>query len=188
MMSAAAEKIQDDLKNFYDDTFTDENISKIKEIHQASKWIKITKNRDEFMSNLANKMVSTLFEKSSIPFVNLVIDKIRINTSNNEPGIKFNLSFNTDPLKPYIKFVKCENEIPTETIFKTIFQIDSCGVITDAQIELRENARVLKTGKLNLHVKFSIIDFDFAPLSSKKQIVLYEKDFPVDLTSKELIL
>ena len=68
MASKIEHNIQEKLQDFFKQTITNENISKIKQIHEASKWIKITKDRDEFLSNIANNLVSKLIEKSFSKF------------------------------------------------------------------------------------------------------------------------
>ena len=186
MASKIEHNIQEKLQDFFKQTITNENISKIKQIHEASKWIKITKDRDEFLSNIANNLVSKLIEKSSIPFVDLIVGEIRVNTSNKDPSIKFNASFTIRSLKPYIKLVKCEDGIPTETLLKTVFQIDSDGTMTDIQIQFKEKTKVITSGKLNLEITLSMIAFNAIGLSSNKQITLRKQKYSIDLSSCEL--
>lgn len=185
MSSQIEQKITDKLQEFLNQIMTSENVTQIEDVQEASGWYKSTKDKDEFLSNVANTVITRLMENVSIPYVNLVIDKIQIVTSGKKSNVKFNASFEIDSLKPYIELVQVVNG-KSQSIVKTVFQLYSKGSLIDAQILFKENSRTIHLEELTLHFEISIIQIGVLGSKYDKPRILGEKDYTLNLSSHDL--
>lgn len=186
MSSKIEQAIIDKLQEFLNQIMTSENVTQIEDVRHASKWYKSTKDKDEFLSNVANTVITRLMEHVSIPYVNLVIDEIRIVTSGKKSNVKFNASFEIDSLKPYIELVQVVNGVPTKTLVKTVFQLYSKGSLIDAHIQFKNNSKIINFNELNLHFEISIIQIGVLGFKYDKPRILGEKDYTLNLSSHDL--
>jgi hypothetical protein len=176
------QKVLDDIREFFNQTFTSEKIKAIEDVQHASKWHNTKKERDNFLSKAAGTMVTRLMEKSSVPFVNLVFDELTTKTTDKEPNVKFNLSFKMHSLKPYLEFVKVVNGKATKTLVKTVFEISSSAVLKNAKIILNENSKSINQGQLGIQFEISIIQVGVLGFRFESPRVLGQKDFKLDLS------
>jgi len=186
MSSQIEQTITDKLQEFLNQIMTSENVTQIENVQEASGWYKSIKDKDEFLSNVANSVITRLMEHVSIPFVNLIIDEIRLNTSESESNVKFNVSFDIDPIKPYIEFVQVVNGKATKTILKTVFQIDCKGSLIDAQIQFKDNSKTLNLNELKLNFDISIIETSVLGIKHELSRVLGTEEYTLDLSSHYL--
>jgi hypothetical protein len=186
MSSHTEQAITDKLQEFLNQIMTSENVTQIENVQEASGWHKSIKDKDEFLSNVANSVITRLMDHASIPFVNLIIDEIRLNTSESEPNVKFNVSFETDPIKPYIEFVKVVNGVPTITLVKTVFQIVCNGSLIDTEIQFKDNSKILNLNELKLNFEISIIKIGVMGIQHEQSRILGTKEYTLDLSSHSL--
>ena len=188
-MSFQIEKVlTQELQNSLKKLISKDNIQKIEDAQNASKWYKSAKDKDSFLSNAANMIIERFMENLPGPFSNLLFEGIKVNTSEKEPNVKFNASFTVGSLKPYIEFVKIVNGQATGSILKTVFQLDCSVVLSDVQIILKEDSKSINTGDLEINFELSIIKAGVLGIYYDHPKVLGERGFKINLSKNKLEL
>ena len=177
--------LSDPLRSFLDKVLNQNiQIEQIEDVKEAANWHESKKMRSKFLSNVSNSIVEKIMEEISVPYANILADQIRINIFDKQSNVKFNLSLELDPIKPYIEFVKVINGV-SKSILKTIFQIDSNFSLTDIQVT-KNGGQKVNLGQLSIHFELSLVKVGVLGYPYEIPRKLGEQEFTIDLSSYEI--
>ncbi|MDE1842143.1 MAG: hypothetical protein KGH95_00675 [Thaumarchaeota archaeon] len=139
-----------------------------------------TKGRDAFLSKLSNIIVRKIMTRVTVPFVNIMINKITITTNGKTKNVTFNADFTRTVVKPYIEFIlKINGEKINDT--KIRFMVDITATMNDIKFEYSKNSSMIYFGILVVALTIST-NFKIPVSGITESIRLGSKSFNVDLS------
>lgn len=148
---------------------------------------------DSIYSKIANIIAERLSNELAIPYAQVVVENVKIQTQNKEKQTTFDISFVIDSIRPYISYVKKINRIPALQL-KTVFQIDSDITLSNVGLTTKtdpsqNSVKIIGLNTMNVHGVISVLKISNNMPIGRIQVnledepkTLKEFEFEVDLS------
>lgn len=148
---------------------------------------------DSIYSKIANIIAERLSDELAIPYAQVTIENVKIQTQNKEKQATFDVSFVMDSIKPYISYVKKINRIPALQL-KTTFQIDSDITLSNVGLTTKTDpnqniTKIIGLNTMNVHGVISLLKISNNMPIGRIQVnledepkTLKEFEFEIDLS------
>ena len=159
-------------------------------IHDAGNVLNLAfearKGRDAFRSKLSSIVVEKIMGQVSVPFVDTMIDQIRVKTEGKKKSVTFNVDFTRTILKPYIEFILKINGQKVASA-KIDFEIDIEATMKDIEFEYAKDSSTIGLGRLEIGLTVSAnFKIPLTGILESKQIG--QKSFDIDLSKFHISL
>ena len=178
------EKITSKITDYLNDSYSIELQTAIQaysnELQTLARWYQKARiGRDNVLSSIAQDIVSNLLSNLPQKFVQASINNIRIKTTDKQPGVKFDVDFQLDPIKPYVEF---EISVNGGLVYseRVSFEVNSSCSFKDIEIKLEDSEKKICLGKLEGNLQIMISRIPFVRLDNPKEIL--NKNIDVDLS------
>jgi len=156
-------------------------------IQELTSWYqKIEKNKEDnrilekILENTANEIMKYLPQE----YASACIENIKMNSKDKKQNVKFDMSFQLEPIKPYVEFAVNVNKIRKKT-GRVVFEINSSVTIKDIEITLeREKQSKISLGLVSGTIQISIVEVPFMKIN--EPIEICTKDIEIDLSEYQI--
>jgi len=173
------ENISTEVRNEMDKGFSgelDTNLQNQSEnFKELANWYKkAQKGKDNLFSEIVNDIVGKLLEKLPQHYIKLAIENIDINTDEKKPNVKFDTTYQLEPIKPFVEFkIRVGGkQVHSERV---TFEINSSGGFKEMEIKMdKEEKRKFCLGKMEADLQVLLVKLPFVTLDEPKELCVKE--------------
>lgn len=141
--------------------------------------------KEGFISKFATLLAKRMVEEVKIPFVEMTLDKIRIETKGKQQQVKIkNFETKVGPLRPVVEIVYTAFAVPHTS--KVKFQIDATVKIPEMEFYVTPKELGIQSGKLSAKLNLSVLEAGVDSIKIKRPRLLGKKEFDVDLSGHKI--
>ncbi len=144
-------------------------------LQELANWYeKAQKGKDNLFSEIANDIVGKLLEKLPQQYIKLAIENIDINTEEEKPNVKFDATYQLEPIKPFVEFkIRVGGkQVHSERV---TFEINSSGGFKEMEIKMdKEEKRKFCLGKMKADLQILLVKLPFVTLGESKELCAKE--------------
>lgn len=140
----------------------------------ANWYKKAQKGKDNLFSEIVNDIVGKLLEKLPQHYIKLAIENIDINTDEKKPNVKFDTTYQLEPIKPFVEFkIRVGGkQVHSERV---TFEINSSGGFKEMEIKMdKEEKRKFCLGKMEADLQVLLVKLPFVTLDEPKELCAKE--------------